>query len=146
MNTEKRVLVIGCFDVLHIGHVRFLQTARSYGDRLIVLIESDEYIRTYKKREPFHSATERAEILAALVCVDDVVVATHVCHTKEEYLERWRQIHPDIVVITQGDPYANEKKEQALKIGAICVEVSHILDRSTSNILEGNSLSKEILD
>lgn len=65
----------GCFDVLHVGHIRCLQAARTFGDLLVVGLNSDESIRQLKGPDrPIMPATERAEILGSLACVDYVVV------------------------------------------------------------------------
>ena len=65
----------GCFDLLHIGHIRFLQEAKAQGDVLIVAINSDTSLRQLKgPQRPLVSQAERAEILAALSCVDYVII------------------------------------------------------------------------
>ena len=65
----------GCFDLLHVGHVRFLQTARAAGDLLVVGLNTDASVRRLKgEGRPLTPEAERAEILAALECVDHVVL------------------------------------------------------------------------
>jgi len=65
----------GCFDLLHVGHVRYLQAAAAEADRLIVAINDDETVERLKgKGRPIMAAAERAELVAALRCVDFVVV------------------------------------------------------------------------
>ena len=72
---EKAVFTNGCFDLLHIGHIRYLQEARNQGDFLIVAINSDASVREIKGlMRPLVSEEERAEVLAALECVDYVTV------------------------------------------------------------------------
>lgn len=72
---ERVVFTSGCFDLLHVGHVRSLEQARSFGDRLVVAVNSDASVRRIKGRErPLVPARSRAEILAALACVDWVMV------------------------------------------------------------------------
>jgi rfaE bifunctional protein nucleotidyltransferase chain/domain len=69
------VLANGCFDILHVGHVRYLRAARAAGDALVVAINSDASVRGLKgPGRPVMSAPERAEILAALEPVDHVVI------------------------------------------------------------------------
>ena len=68
-------LANGCFDLLHVGHVRYLHAAKNLGGRLIVAINSDDSVRTLKgEGRPLMPAKERAEILAALADVDAVVI------------------------------------------------------------------------
>jgi D-beta-D-heptose 7-phosphate kinase/D-beta-D-heptose 1-phosphate adenosyltransferase len=68
---EKVVFTSGCFDLLHVGHTRSLEEARSYGDRLVIAINSDASVRRIKgSRRPIIPMRQRAELLAALECVD----------------------------------------------------------------------------
>jgi D-beta-D-heptose 7-phosphate kinase/D-beta-D-heptose 1-phosphate adenosyltransferase len=73
---ERVVFTNGCFDLLHVGHVRSLEQARGYGDRLIVGLNSDASVRRLDKGagRPVVPARRRAEVVAALECVDWVVV------------------------------------------------------------------------
>jgi D-beta-D-heptose 7-phosphate kinase/D-beta-D-heptose 1-phosphate adenosyltransferase len=72
---ERIVFTNGCFDLLHIGHLRYLQRARRHGDRLVVAINSDRSVRKIKgPPRPLLPQAERAEVLAALSCVDFVTV------------------------------------------------------------------------
>lgn len=74
---ERAVFTNGCFDLLHLGHVRYLQEARSLGDFLILGLNSDESVRRVKgAARPLVSEMERAEILAALACIDYVTIFT----------------------------------------------------------------------
>jgi D-beta-D-heptose 7-phosphate kinase/D-beta-D-heptose 1-phosphate adenosyltransferase len=82
-NGRKLVLTNGCFDLLHVGHVRYLQAARGLGDALLVAINGDKSVRALKgEGRPLNRAEDRAELIAALECVDHVVIfpevrATH---------------------------------------------------------------------
>jgi D-glycero-beta-D-manno-heptose 1-phosphate adenylyltransferase len=68
-------LANGCFDLLHVGHVRYLEAAAAEADRLVVAINDDETVERLKgKGRPIMAAAERAELVAALRCVDFVVV------------------------------------------------------------------------
>ncbi len=71
---RKVVFTNGCFDILHVGHVRYLRKARSLGDRLVVGLNRDASVRRLKgPGRPVNRERNRAEVLAALACVDDVV-------------------------------------------------------------------------
>ena len=77
LRAAKRRLVLtnGCFDLLHAGHVRYLEQARQLGDALAVAINGDESVRALKGTgRPLNSAADRAEVLAALECVDFVTL------------------------------------------------------------------------
>lgn len=72
---ERGVFTNGCFDLLHLGHVRYLQEARALGDFLVLGLNADESVTLLKgSGHPLVPAHERAEILAALACVDYVVI------------------------------------------------------------------------
>ncbi|MFZ1219710.1 MAG: adenylyltransferase/cytidyltransferase family protein [Chthoniobacterales bacterium] len=72
---RKLVLTNGCFDLLHAGHVRYLQAARALGDALAVAINGDESVRALKgDGRPLNRAADRAEVVAALACVDYVTI------------------------------------------------------------------------
>ena len=74
-NGQRIVLTNGCFDLLHVGHVRYLQEARERGDALAVAVNGDESVRALKgEGRPINSATDRAEVVAALGCVDYVTI------------------------------------------------------------------------
>lgn len=90
----KVVFTNGVFDLLHPGHIRYLQSARALGDALIVAVNSDRSVRTNKGPErPINPERERAEILLALACVDAVVIFDE--DTPHEIVAR---IEPDILV------------------------------------------------
>ena len=72
---ERVVLTGGCFDLLHVGHARSLAEARRMGDRLVVGVNADATVRALKgKARPIVPARQRAELIAALACVDWVVI------------------------------------------------------------------------
>ena len=89
------VFTNGVFDILHPGHVRYLQAARALGDKLIVAINSDRSVRALGKSpdRPINPENERAEVLRALACVDEVVIFDE--DTPHEII---KAIQPDILV------------------------------------------------
>ena len=89
------VFTNGVFDILHPGHVRYLQEARALGDKLIVGVNSDRSVRALNKApgRPINSEEERAEVLRALACVDEVVIFDE--DTPHEIIGK---IQPDILV------------------------------------------------
>ena len=98
----KRGITFGTFDVFHYGHLRILERARELCDRLTVGVSSDELNFSKKGRNPYYSFEERARIVGALKCVDEVF--------KEESLERKaeyiRQCRADILVM--GDDWTGK--------------------------------------
>lgn len=72
---RRVVFTNGCFDLLHVGHIRCLQAARALGEALIVAVNGDASVRALKgPTRPVNSEQDRAEVLAALACVDYVVI------------------------------------------------------------------------
>ncbi len=91
---KRVVFTNGCFDLLHPGHVRYLQKARGLGDALVVACNSDESVRRLKGAgRPVMPAVQRCEVLAALECVDYVTV-----FDEDTPLEIIRQLRPDVLV------------------------------------------------
>src|SRR5256885_11962921 len=80
---QRLVLTNGCFDLLHVGHVRYLQEARNLGDFLVVAVNGDQSVRSLKGAgRPLNSENDRAEVLAALDCVDFVTIFPDLRATK----------------------------------------------------------------
>lgn len=99
----KTGFVNGCFDVLHIGHVRMLRYAKSKCQRLYVAIDSDSRIKISKgNSRPINSQEDRAEFLIGLNSVDDVLVFD----SDEELTNLVKEIQPDIMVV--GSDYKNK--------------------------------------
>jgi D-glycero-beta-D-manno-heptose 1-phosphate adenylyltransferase len=89
---ESITLANGCFDLLHVGHVRYLHAAKQLGGRLIVAINSDESVRALKgEGRPLMPAEERAEILSALTDVDAVVI-----FPERDVRALIREVRPDV--------------------------------------------------
>lgn len=129
---KKIVLVGGCFDILHYGHLRFLSQAKAKGQALIVALESDEFIRRIKRKEPIHTQKQRAEILAHLDLVDVIVLLP--LFTEKDYFEMVQMINPASIAVTKGDPHLEEKKNQAREVGASIVQINFMKGYSSSFI------------
>ena len=105
LREEGRRLVFtnGCFDILHVGHVRYLQRARALGDALLVAINSDRSVRALKgEGRPVMSEAERAEMLAALACVDFVTVFEEDSPRRLQYYPEYRDEFAAIVDVPDG--------------------------------------------
>lgn len=88
------VFTNGCFDLLHPGHISYLEKARSMGDRLIVGLNSDESVKRLKgSSRPINNQSDRARLLAALHCIDAVVV-----FEEDTPASLIKQVKPDILV------------------------------------------------
>ncbi|MHB8069338.1 MAG: D-glycero-beta-D-manno-heptose 1-phosphate adenylyltransferase [Desulfobaccales bacterium] len=101
---QKVVFTNGCFDLLHLGHVRYLEEARSLGDALIVGVNTDDSVKRLDKKppRPINPEGDRAALVAALACVDRVVL-----FAEETPLELITAVQPDILV--KGGDYRLEE-------------------------------------
>lgn len=138
---KKRVLVGGCFDILHLGHITFLEAARKKGDSLFVALESDEFMKRKKKKTPIHTQQERAFILDSLRMVDGVILLP-LYHSFEDYLALVKKVAPSVIAVTDHDPQLENKKRQAKEVGATVFVVTPLLTRfSSSSIREYAAIS-----
>ncbi|WP_020675705.1 bifunctional D-glycero-beta-D-manno-heptose-7-phosphate kinase/D-glycero-beta-D-manno-heptose 1-phosphate adenylyltransferase HldE [Geopsychrobacter electrodiphilus] len=127
------VFTNGCFDLLHVGHVKYLQKARALGDRLVLGLNSDASIRRLKgEKRPLIGEEERGHILAALDCIDYVCV-----FDEDTPLELIDLLRPDILV-KGGDYLAAEVvgKEIVESYGGRVELISFVDGKSTTNIIE----------
>ncbi|MGI5836966.1 MAG: D-glycero-beta-D-manno-heptose 1-phosphate adenylyltransferase [Chloroflexota bacterium] len=129
---KKIVLTNGCFDLVHAGHVRYLREAASLGDVLVIGLNSDESVRSFKEAgRPIVSEGDRAELLAALEMVDYVVIFGE--PTAEALAA---DLKPDIYV--KGGDYKLDTLPEARVVqsyGGQVKLVSYHEDRSTSGII-----------
>jgi len=130
----KTVLVGGCFDLLHFGHIQFLTTAKSLGDYLIVALESDENVRKMKgDSRPIHTQIQRKKMLASLQCVDEVILLKTMA-SDTDYTKLVTDTHPSIIAVTEGDPLIDKKRGHANVVGAQVVVIPKIHTPSTSQL------------
>ena len=134
--TGKRLVVTnGCFDILHLGHVTYLENARNFGDALLIGVNSDDAVRGLKGAgRPVNSETDRQSVLAALQSVDGVCLFTDTAATK--FLAAAR---PDIYV--KGGDYTlatlNQDERRAVEsAGGQIVLVPFVPGKSTTSLLE----------
>lgn len=134
-NAKKTVLVGGCFDILHYGHLSFLQKAKEAGDFLIVLLESDAFIETIKKKKPVHTQKQRAEILASIGYTDSIVLLPVLKSPDKDYLAIVKQIHPQVIAYTVGDRQEGRKKELAKLVSGTTYEIPYLSSFSSSQLI-----------
>jgi rfaE bifunctional protein nucleotidyltransferase chain/domain len=127
------VLANGVFDLFHVGHVRYLQGARREGDLLVVAVNGDASVRALKgPGRPFQPAADRAEILAAMECVDRVVVFDDV-----DVARVLLTVRPD--VHAKGTDYTPDtvpERETTRSFGGRTVIVGDPKEHSSSSLLE----------
>lgn len=112
-NKKKKVFVSGCFDMLHSGHIAFLQEAAGYGD-LYIGLGSDKTIRELKGRDTINSEEERVYILNALSCVHKALVNRG--SGLIDFLEEMKILNPDIFIVNE-DGHSPEKERLCKELG-----------------------------
>jgi rfaE bifunctional protein nucleotidyltransferase chain/domain len=134
---ERVTLANGNFDLLHVGHVRYLRGAKALGGKLVVAINSDESVRTLKgEGRPIMPEAERAEIVAALADVDAVVVFPEL-----DVRALIREIRPDIHA--KGTDYTAEsvpERDTVKECGGRVQIVGDPKDHSTSGIIRSQAI------
>ncbi len=130
---ERIVFTNGCFDLLHIGHTRYLQEARRLGDCLIVGINSDASVRSIKlDGRPIVPQAQRAEVLAALACVDHVVI-----FDEPDPRNLIAAVRPDVLV--KGGDWPIEQivgREIVQALGGTVVSIPLVPDVSTTTLVQ----------
>jgi len=129
---NKKIIVNGTFDLLHVGHIELLEYAKSLGDQLLVCIDSDSRVKELKgESRPINTQADRIKMLNALRCVDMV----QVFDTKEQLIEQIELYQPDIMV--KGSDY----KGRSVVGEALCKQViyydktEHSTTKTIQNII-----------
>jgi rfaE bifunctional protein nucleotidyltransferase chain/domain len=132
------VAVTGVFDLLHVGHLRFLEAARALGDRLVVGVESDERARRWKgPNRPIQTEDDRCALLAALRVVDEVFLITGERTDPDYYTDLLAPLHARYLAVTADDPLLGAKREAVERIGMeLRVVIPRIENRSTTHLVE----------
>ncbi len=132
---KKRIVFTnGCFDLMHIGHTRYLQAARQLGDLLVVGVNSDASVRSLDKASdrPIVGEAQRAEVLAALGCVDYVII-----FTEPDPLKLISEVQPDVLV--KGGDWPLDRivgREVVERRGGIVKTIPLVPGLSTTSLIE----------
>jgi rfaE bifunctional protein nucleotidyltransferase chain/domain len=114
------VLTTGCYDILHLGHVLHFNYCKTKGDILVVSVGNDETVRHLKgPTRPIHTARFRARMVAALECVDYVVISTE--FGKLDHVQLMRLLKPDLYVVPVTDSMLEKKRKLAADNGGVLV-------------------------
>lgn len=133
-NGKRIVFTNGCFDLMHIGHTRYLQAAKTLGDVLVVGVNSDASVRRLEKApdRPIVPETQRAEVLAALACVDYVGI-----FDEPDPLELITAVRPDVLV--KGGDWAIDRivgRDVVEAHGGIVKTIPLVPGLSTTGLLQ----------
>lgn len=130
---KRIVFTNGCFDLLHLGHVRYLEEAKSLGDILVVGVNSDSSVRKLKgPKRPILPETERTEILSGLGCVDYVTI-----FNEADPLKLITSLKPNLLV--KGGDWAKEQivgREAVERSGGELVIIPFVKGASTSSVID----------
>ena len=129
---QKIVFTNGCFDILHVGHVRYLQKTKTFADVLILALNSDKSVRAIKgEGRPINNENDRAEVLSALECVDYVVL-----FDENSPAELLKFVKPD--VYTKGADYTLETLPETKVVqgfGGRIEFIDFVEGKSTTNVI-----------
>ncbi|MDP2855092.1 MAG: D-glycero-beta-D-manno-heptose 1-phosphate adenylyltransferase [Smithellaceae bacterium] len=130
---KKIAFTNGCFDILHVGHVRYLKEAKKTADILVLALNSDSSVRAIKgEKRPLVSETERAEVLAALECIDFVTIFTELTP-----LEIICYLKPDILI--KGGDWPEDRvvgRDEIKQWGGYVTIIPEVAGKSTTNIVD----------
>lgn len=130
---KKIVFTNGCFDLLHVGHVRYLQEARRLGDALVVGVNSDASVKRLKgPSRPVQTENDRAEILAALACVDYTII-----FNEDTPFELIKKVRPQVLV--KGGDWKIEQivgSDLVMASGGQVFSLQFVDGKSTTKLIE----------
>ncbi len=137
---EKIVMTNGCFDILHLGHKRYLEKSKELGDILVVAINSDISVKALKgESRPINNQDDRAEMLTALKPVDYVIIFNELTA-----IEVLKEVRPDIY--TKGGDYAADHQSEIAEklpeyetlkdLGTELIVIELVEGKSTTNLIE----------
>lgn len=132
------VVATGVFDLLHIGHLRFLEAARRLGDALVVGVEGDERVRRWKgPNRPIQSEDDRLALITALRVVDSAFVITGERVDPHYYVDLLRPLRPRYLAVTADDPFLDVKRAAMRDIDVeMRVVTPRIENYSTSRLVQ----------
>lgn len=135
---NRRIVVVGgFFDILHLGHIKFLEKAKKWGDVIFVLLEEDSKAAKEKgENRPINSQQYRAKILSSIKSVDHIIMLKNMTNNAA-YDKLMVEIRPDVIAITQGDLYIEHKKRQAKLVqGKVVCAIKRIPNQSTTKYIK----------
>ena len=105
----KKVLVSGCYDILHGGHIEFFTQAKSLGDYLVVCFAGNAVLKKHKARESSLPEDHKKRLIESLNMVDEVVIGDSIEEEGLDFINHFNRIKPDILIATEDDKYKEKK-------------------------------------
>jgi len=143
----KKVFVSGCYDILHAGHIEFFKQAKALGDYLIVSFASDEVLQKYKGRKSALPEKHKRYLLENISVIDEVVMGENLDDPIFDFKDVFIKLKPDILVSTEDDKHAVEKRKFCQKHGAKYIQLPKDLafqQISTTEIRRRLNVPKEV--
>lgn len=139
---KRIVLAGGVFDILHVGHIKFLRAAKKKGDILFIFLESDKNVAKFKgNNRPINSQKERAMVLSSLRSVDYVIILGEM-KTNSDYDKLVINLKPDIIATTKKSQQIIHNARQAKLVDAeLALVINRISNKSTTRL--ANIISQE---
>lgn len=139
---KRIVLAGGVFDILHVGHIKFLRAAKKKGDILFILLESDKNVAKFKgNNRPINNQKERAMVLSSLRSVDYVIILGEM-KTNSDYDKLVINLKPDIIATTKKSQQIIHNARQAKLVDAeLALVINRISNKSTTRL--ANIISQE---
>jgi len=138
--SKTRIMAGGTFDLLHLGHLRYLQEAKELGDELVVVVACDKTVREHK-HEPLMNEEVRKEMVGALKPVDKAIVGS-----EEDKFDTVEEVDPDIIALGYDQRHAEESLKKNLKIrGMDDIEVKR-LSHHSSDLDSTRYIIRKIID
>ncbi len=130
---QSIVLVGGCFDLLHLGHIIFLEKAKKQGNLLVVLLESDQKITKLKgANRPLNKQSDRAKMLASLRSVDYVIKLPFI-EKESDYDSLVKTLQPKVIATSKGDKHIKHKQRSAKLVNAKLKIVTKLITAYSSS-------------
>lgn len=137
-------MVSGCFDVVHAGHVQFLQDAKALGTDLVVCLAKDETIRHYKSHEPALPYEHRAAVLSAFRFVDMVIPATGTVSAVLDFSPELESIRPSILAVTTDDVNVPLKNIVCGRVGVEVVVIQKKAHWMANTFISSSSIREKL--
>ena len=135
-----KVFVGGVFDILHVGHLDFLNRSKEFGDKLTVVVANDETVKDLKGRKPVNPSQDRLELIQALEIVDEALVG----HS-DDMLKTVEEVSPDLIVLGPDQNFNENELHQQLKERGLSCEVKRLKGLHKKKRAKSSQIAERIL-
>lgn len=139
----KTVMAFGSFDILHPGHILYLEKAKALGDRLIVVVARDKSIEMFKKRKPLFSERDRLKIVRALKSVDQGVLGNRL-NNHEGRVSIIKKYRPDVIALGYDQKPTNKDLALLLKKAGIKAKIIRVRNVADEKVYKSAIIKKKL--